>query len=155
VIQGNVVGLEAQVDLILCLPKQRRVQIECVVDTGFAGALTLPPAIVAKLELPFVIRMNANLADDSNVMWKRRKHYITLNHFTPSRSIQPNLNRSLQLRKTSLINFFPLIPLNPLKSVRTVDSEAIRIEATKTGQTPAKHRATICCRVTSSGTFSG
>jgi clan AA aspartic protease len=67
-IQGRVIGLEAQVKLVLCLPNQRRVQIECVVDTGFAGALTLPPAIVAKLELPFVIRMNANLADDSNVM---------------------------------------------------------------------------------------
>jgi predicted aspartyl protease len=61
-IQGRVIGLEAQVKLVLCLPNQRRVQIECVVDTGFAGALTLPPAIVAKLELPFVIRMNANLA---------------------------------------------------------------------------------------------
>jgi clan AA aspartic protease len=38
------------------------------VDTGFAGALTLPPEMVMKLDLPFVIRMNANLADDSNVM---------------------------------------------------------------------------------------
>lgn len=67
-IQGSVVGLEAQVKLILCLPNQQRVQIECVVDTGFAGALTLPPEMVMKLDLPFVIRMNANLADDSNVM---------------------------------------------------------------------------------------
>lgn len=67
-IQGSVFGLEAQIKLILCLPNQSRVQIECVVDTGFAGALTLPPQIVAKLGLPFVIRMNANLADDSNVM---------------------------------------------------------------------------------------
>jgi clan AA aspartic protease len=67
-IHGAVVGLQAQVNLILCLPDQRRVEIECVVDTGFAGALTLPPKIVADLDLPFVIRMNANLADDSNVM---------------------------------------------------------------------------------------
>ena len=67
-IQGSVVGLEAQVKLILWLPNQQRVQIECVVDTGFAGALTLPPEMVMKLDLPFVIRMNANLADDSNVM---------------------------------------------------------------------------------------
>jgi predicted aspartyl protease len=66
VIQESVVGLEAQVKLVLCLPNQRRVQIECVVDTGFAGALTIPPAIVAKLELPFVIRMNANLRHHSN-----------------------------------------------------------------------------------------
>lgn len=67
-IHGTVVGLQAQVSVILCLPNNRRVEVECVVDTGFAGALTLPPEVVADLDLPFVIRMNANLADDSNVM---------------------------------------------------------------------------------------
>jgi clan AA aspartic protease len=68
VIHGAVVELQAQVNIILCLPNQRRVEVECVVDTGFAGALTLPPDLVAALGLPFVIRMSANLADDSNVM---------------------------------------------------------------------------------------
>jgi clan AA aspartic protease len=68
VIHGTVVGLQAQVNLIVCLPSQQRVEIECVVDTGFAGALTLPPDVVADLGLPFVIRMNPNLADDSKVM---------------------------------------------------------------------------------------
>jgi clan AA aspartic protease len=68
VIHGSVVGLQAQVNVILRLPDQRSVEIECVVDTGFAGALTLPPKMVADFDLPFVIRMNANLADDSNVM---------------------------------------------------------------------------------------
>jgi clan AA aspartic protease len=68
VIHGSVVGLQAEVTITLRLPGQRTVEIECVVDTGFAGALTLPPATIAALELPFVIRMSANLADDSNVM---------------------------------------------------------------------------------------
>ncbi len=67
-IHGTVVGLQAQVNIILRLPGNQNVEIECVVDTGFAGALTLPPDVVAALGLPFVIRMNANLADDSNVM---------------------------------------------------------------------------------------
>jgi len=68
VIHGTVVGLQAQVNAIFCLPDQRRVEVECAVDTGFSGALTLPPEIVTEFDLPFVIRMNANLADDSNVM---------------------------------------------------------------------------------------
>jgi len=68
VIQGTVIGLQSQVNIILRLPRQQSIEIECVVDTEFAGTLTLPPAMVADLELPFVIRMNANLADDSNVM---------------------------------------------------------------------------------------
>jgi clan AA aspartic protease len=44
------------------------VEVECVVDTGFAGAITLPPTMVNALGLPYVIRINANLADDTNVM---------------------------------------------------------------------------------------
>jgi clan AA aspartic protease len=68
VIHGTVVGLQAQANITLCLPSQQTVEIECVVDTGFAGALTLPPNVVKALGLPFVIRMNANLADDSSVM---------------------------------------------------------------------------------------
>ena len=67
-INGSVVGLQAQVNVILRLSGRESIEIECVVDTGFAGALTLPPDIVDAFELPFIINMNANLADDSNVM---------------------------------------------------------------------------------------
>jgi clan AA aspartic protease len=67
-IHGSVVGLQAQVNITFCLPEHENLEIECVVDTGFAGSLTLPPDVVSHLGLPFVIRMNANLADDSNVM---------------------------------------------------------------------------------------
>lgn len=61
-------GLQARIGVIL-LPPERlsRVEIECVVDTGFAGFLTLPPAVIADLGLSFLININANLANNSSV----------------------------------------------------------------------------------------
>jgi clan AA aspartic protease len=38
-----------------------------VIDTGFTGFLTLPQAIVAALNLPFLRRISANLADGSTI----------------------------------------------------------------------------------------
>ena len=40
--------------------------LEFVIDTGFVGALTLPPAAIAAINLPFVYEFNTNLADDSS-----------------------------------------------------------------------------------------
>nr|WP_202895923.1 clan AA aspartic protease [Iningainema tapete] len=51
----------------MCLPRSPNIEIKCVVDTGFEGFLTLPPAAIAKLGLTYVTRINANLADNSNV----------------------------------------------------------------------------------------
>jgi clan AA aspartic protease len=65
VILGNVVGLQVQVGVIFRLPNRPDLEIEFVVDTGFAGALTLPPAAVAALGLPFREDISANLADDT------------------------------------------------------------------------------------------
>lgn len=67
-IHGTVAGLEARINVVLCPPEQSEVEIECVIDTGFAGALTLPPDVIAALKLPYVTQISANLADDSNVM---------------------------------------------------------------------------------------
>ncbi|UBF29579.1 clan AA aspartic protease [Kovacikia minuta CCNUW1] len=55
-------------NLIIRPPGKPDVAIECVVDTGFEGALTLPPNLVATLGLPYFTRMSANLADDTNIM---------------------------------------------------------------------------------------
>jgi clan AA aspartic protease len=41
--------------------------LEFVVDTGFTGLLTLPPAAVAAMGLPFLHRIPAQLADGSFV----------------------------------------------------------------------------------------
>jgi clan AA aspartic protease len=66
-IQGQVNGLQAQVGVVFRLPNQPDVEVEFVVDTGFDGALPLPPAAVAALGLPFFQEMDANLANDVSV----------------------------------------------------------------------------------------
>ncbi len=65
--QGSVFGLQARLNVAFRLPNRPDVQIEFVVDTGFEGALTLPPAAVAALQLPFLQEMSANLANDESV----------------------------------------------------------------------------------------
>jgi clan AA aspartic protease len=67
VINGSVVGLQAQIGVIFCLPGSPNLEIKCVIDTGFEGFLTLPAAAVTTLGLSYVTRINANLADNSNV----------------------------------------------------------------------------------------
>lgn len=66
-IQGIVVGLQARIGLILRLPDNLEIEIECVVDTGLEGFLTLPSAVITKLGLHYLGQINAKLADNSNV----------------------------------------------------------------------------------------
>ncbi|AFY54285.1 MAG: clan AA aspartic protease [Richelia sp. RM2_1_2] len=66
-INGTVVGLQAQISVVLCLVEIPNIEIQFVVDTGFEGFLTLPPAAIAKLGLTYLTQINANLANNSNV----------------------------------------------------------------------------------------
>jgi clan AA aspartic protease len=66
-IQGRVIGLQVCLGIVFRLPGQPDLQIEFVIDTGFEGALTLPVAAVAALQLPFRTRFDARLADASRV----------------------------------------------------------------------------------------
>lgn len=66
-IHGSVIGLQARMSVILCPPERSDLEIECVVDTGFEGFLTLPSAVIAELKLPYAARIDANLADSSSV----------------------------------------------------------------------------------------
>ena len=50
------------------LTGQPDMQIEFVIDTGFEGALTLPPQAVAAFALPYLEQLPANLADDSPLL---------------------------------------------------------------------------------------
>jgi clan AA aspartic protease len=68
VINGSVVGLQALIGIILYPPGRAAVEIECVVDTGFEGFLTLPPDVVLDLGLPYVAPLDANLADNSRIV---------------------------------------------------------------------------------------
>jgi clan AA aspartic protease len=67
-INGTVIGLQARMAIIFYLPNRAEIEIECVVDTGFEGFLTLPPNIVAEFELPYVAPIDANLADNSRIV---------------------------------------------------------------------------------------
>lgn len=49
------------------LAGQPDVTIEFVIDTGFVGELTLPLPAVTALNLPFLRRITANLADDTTI----------------------------------------------------------------------------------------
>jgi clan AA aspartic protease len=48
------------------LPNQPDTTIEFVIDTGFTGFLTLPPAAVAAMGLPFLYDIWVTLADGSS-----------------------------------------------------------------------------------------
>ena len=66
-IAGKVQSYHALVPVMFRPAQRPDVTIEFVVDTGFVGFLTLPPAAVAALGLPFLHDTPANLADDSEV----------------------------------------------------------------------------------------
>ena len=56
---------EAVVPLAVAGPAGRTLPIDAVIDTGFSGFLTLPAALVSELQLPFVTRGRATLANGS------------------------------------------------------------------------------------------
>ena len=78
-IEGVVnANLEAVVTLTLRGEDGQEREIEAVIDTGFNGFLTLPPALVTELGLPFASTGRATLADgseaafdvyDATVLW--------------------------------------------------------------------------------------
>ena len=51
-INGHVVAHRLIINVPLRIPNQPEVEVAFVIDTGFTGFLTLPPAIVAALNLP-------------------------------------------------------------------------------------------------------
>ncbi len=67
---GTVIGLQARMGIWMDSPDGAEVEIQCVVDTGFEGFLTLPVAVVAELDLPYLGPIKANLADNSRIVTK-------------------------------------------------------------------------------------
>jgi clan AA aspartic protease len=63
-VNGRVFGRQPRIEVVLVLADQRRLFIEHVIDTGFDGFLMLPSSAVAAMGLPFLYRLDANLADN-------------------------------------------------------------------------------------------
>ncbi len=64
---GTVVGLQARLGVVLRHQGSSEIEIEFVIDTGFEGFLTLPPAAIVELGLPYIAKIQANLADNSSI----------------------------------------------------------------------------------------
>lgn len=56
---------EAIIQLVVTGPRGQHQEIEAIIDTGFTGFLTLPPAVVAALGLSWLSRQPGILADGS------------------------------------------------------------------------------------------
>jgi clan AA aspartic protease len=67
---GTVSNRHAMMPIRFRLPSPPDLTIEFVVDTGFSGFLTLPPAAIAALALPSVRTESADLADGSTVRFR-------------------------------------------------------------------------------------
>lgn len=77
--------LEATLRLTVQGPDGHARRVRVVVDTGFDGYITLPPALILELGLPWKTRTGAILADGSEtefdtyrgvVIWNRRRCLI-------------------------------------------------------------------------------
>jgi clan AA aspartic protease len=84
-ITGEVREDEARVRLRIRGPGGRQHEIEAVIDTGYNGWLTLPPALIARLRLLWQNFVRGVMADGSEdtfnvyeatVMWDRRIRLI-------------------------------------------------------------------------------
>ena len=62
---GTVQNRHALLPVIFLLPGKPELSLEFVIDTGFTGELTLPPAAVAALGLPYSHTNVIRLADNS------------------------------------------------------------------------------------------
>ncbi len=67
---------EAVLPLSLRGPEGQTRKVNAVIDTGYSGSLTLPPALVAELGLPYAFSSRATLADDTEVGF--RVHRVTV-----------------------------------------------------------------------------
>jgi clan AA aspartic protease len=78
---------EAVIRLVVRGPSGHEVTVDAVIDTGFTGWLTLSPALIGTLGLPFAGTTRATLSDGSEVaidvfaatvVWDSRDRQVTV-----------------------------------------------------------------------------
>lgn len=77
-ISGTITGHRATIRLVLRSSAGPEQEVDALVDTGFWGFLTLPPAVVASLSYPFASTQRIDFADgrtefvpvhDGTILW--------------------------------------------------------------------------------------
>lgn len=122
---GSVATLQARLSVKFILPPDVSLAIEFVVDTGFAGSLSLPPEAVAAMGLPYRGTFEAKLADGSH---RDVDAYIAVIEWSGKRLVvdvlsmghRPLLGTQL-LANTELLCHFReggLVRVNPLQPER-------------------------------------
>jgi clan AA aspartic protease len=69
-ITGVVKGGEGRIRLTVKGLRGREQEVEAIVDTGYSASLTLPPALIAALGLPWQTMDTARLADGSECIFR-------------------------------------------------------------------------------------
>lgn len=102
-IQGVVnAAYEPVISLTLEGPAGQTRDIQAVVDTGYTGFLTLPSALVAELQLPFVNTGWALLANDDEVRFSI--HGVTVLWDDQPRDIEADVAGSVPLLGMRLLD---------------------------------------------------
>ncbi len=65
---GTILHRRILVNLVLRGLSNQEAELEFVLDTGFTGVLTMPPAVCEALELQYIRPQPANLADGTSVV---------------------------------------------------------------------------------------
>ncbi len=85
---GFVQNREAIIQFVVIGNQQKKQGIRAVIDTGFTGNLTLPPSVIADLELTWFTQQEAYLGDGSRrtfdvysgtVIWDGQLRVIEIN----------------------------------------------------------------------------
>ena len=106
-IKGSVNSLlEAVIRLTVRGPQGKRKRITAVIDTGYNGALTLPPDVIASLGLPWVQSGTVTLGDGSEcncdiyagaVVWDRHPVYVLIEEADATPLVGMDLMRGFKL----------------------------------------------------------
>lgn len=106
-IVGIVQRREPLIRLTLRGFRGREHEIEAVVDTGYTGWLTLPPTVIAALNLRWQTLGRGTLADGSlslfdvyraNVVWDQRVRRVFVDEFDATPLVGMSLLRGFELR---------------------------------------------------------
>lgn len=111
---------EAVIPLRLLGQDDRPHDVSAVVDTGFSGFLTLPPALVDELDLPFAYFGRAILADDTESDFD--VHHVTVSWDDQRRRIEVAATGSTPLVGMALLDGHDL-------SIRVGQGGRVLIEA--------------------------
>jgi clan AA aspartic protease len=106
-ITGQVSADEARIRLKVRGPQGREAEVDAVIDTGFTASLSLPPTLIASLELEWRSIDRGILADGSEVlfdvyeaqvMWDRKARRVLIDEADTDPLVGMALLRGYELK---------------------------------------------------------